>query len=140
MSSVARLFTAWVRLTYPAVVAQEDGLLEAREILSLPLRAELVVLSACDSARGTAMGGEGLVGLAWAFLGAGCPRTVATQWRVGSASAARLMIAFHRRMARQRRVANVAQSLRGAQLEMLRDPRYAHPYYLAGFVLVGRDN
>lgn len=120
--------------------AQEDGLLEAREILALPLQAELVVLSACNSARGMVLGGEGIVGLSWAFLGAGCPRTVATQWRVGSASAARLMIAFHRRMARQPTVANVAGSLRGAQLEMLRDRRYAHPYYWAGFVLVGRDD
>jgi len=120
--------------------AQEDGLLEAREILGLPLQAELVVLSACNTARGTVLGGEGIVGLSWAFLGAGCPRTVATQWRVGSASAARLMIAFHRRMAREPRIANVARSLRAAQLEMLRDRRYAHPYYWAGFVLVGRDD
>lgn len=120
--------------------ANEDGLLEAREILALPLQAELVVLSACNSARGTVIGSEGIIGLSWAFLGAGSPRVVATQWRIGSASAARLMIAFHERLARQRRIANVAGFLRDAQLEMLRDRRYAHPYYWAGFVLVGRDD
>lgn len=118
----------------------DDGLLEAREILSLPLRAELVVLSACNSARGEAAHGEGVLGLSWAFLATGCPRTVATQWRVGSASAARLMIAFHSRMANRRAVTRVAEALRDAQLEMLRTSRYAHPYYWAGFVLIGREH
>ena len=118
----------------------EDGLLEAREILSLPVEADLVVLSACDSARGEVLGGEGVLGLSWAFLATGCPRTVATQWRVGSAAAARLMVAFHRRMARLPAVGNVAGSLRDAQLELLRSDRFRHPYYWAGFVLVGRDD
>jgi CHAT domain-containing protein len=117
----------------------EDGLLEAREILSLPLHAELVVLSACDTARGPIVGGEGMVGLSWAVLAAGSPRAIATQWSVGSASAARLMIAFHRRLAKQPSVRNVSLALRAAQLEILRRPMYAHPYYWAGFILVGRE-
>ena len=55
---------------------REDGLLEAREIVDLDLHADLVVLSACETGRGMFRGGEGMVGLAWAFLGAGCPATV----------------------------------------------------------------
>lgn len=117
----------------------EDGLLEAREILSLPLRADLVVLSACNSARGPVTGSEGVLGLSWAFLATGCPRTVATQWGVGSAAAARLMIEFHERLSKQPAVMRVADALRGAQLEVLRDRRYRHPYYWAGFVLIGRE-
>jgi len=118
----------------------EDGLLEAREILGLPLHAHLVVLSACDTARGRVQSGEGVVGLSWAILATGCPRTIATQWRVGSASAARLMIAFHQKLAAQKTVTKVARCLRDAQIEMLGSRLYAHPYYWAGFVLVGRDD
>ena len=117
----------------------EDGLLEAREIMSLPLHAELVVLSACDTARGAVMDGEGVISLSWAILATGCPRTIGTQWRVGSAAAASLMVAFHRRLATRASVDHVAASLREAQLEMLRSRYYAHPYYWAGFVMVGRE-
>lgn len=118
----------------------EDGLLEAREIQWLPLQADLVVLSACNTAGRSVRAGEGVIGLSWAILATGVPRTVATQWRVGSASAARLMIDFHKRLAAQKRVTNVARCLRDAQMGMLRSRTYAHPYYWAGFVLVGRDD
>ncbi|HEX8154601.1 MAG TPA: CHAT domain-containing protein, partial [Thermoanaerobaculia bacterium] len=117
----------------------EDGLLEAREIVALPIRADLVVLSACDTARGRIEGGEGAIGLSWAILATGCPRIVATQWSVSSAAAARLMIAFHSRLSKRESVTNVAASLRDAQLEMIRTPQFSHPYYWAGFVMVGRD-
>lgn len=119
---------------------EEDGLLEAREIAALPLHSDLVVLSACDTARGHILRGEGTVGLSWAVLAAGCPRTIAAQWRVGSAAAARMMVAFHRRMARRHSVRNVAATLRQAQLELLGNPIYSHPYYWAAFVMVGRDD
>lgn len=118
----------------------EDGLLEAREIVSLPMRASLVVLSACDTARGRIDGGEGVIGLSWAVLAAGAPRTIATHWRVSSAATARLMIAFHRRLSRRAAVADVAECLRAAQLEMLQDANLAHPYYWAGFSMIGRDD
>jgi CHAT domain-containing protein len=119
---------------------EEDGLLEAREIAALPLHGDLVVLSACDTARGRVLRGEGTIGLSWAVLAAGCPRTIAAQWRVGSAAAARMMVAFHRRMARRHSVRDVAATLRQAQIEMLGNPRYAHPYYWAAFIMVGRDD
>src|SRR6185437_8454913 len=60
----------------------EDGVLEAREIMGLKLSAKLAVLSACETARGQARGGEGLQSLAWAFRAAGCPSVVASQWQV----------------------------------------------------------
>jgi CHAT domain-containing protein len=118
----------------------EDGLLEAREIVTMPIHASLVVLSACDTADGRVDGGEGVIGLSWAVLAAGAPRTIATHWRVSSAAAARLMIAFHRKLARRRAVSNVAECLREAQLEMLHDANFSHPYYWAAFSMIGRDD
>src|ERR1700730_16760781 len=76
----------------------EDGFLEAREIVKLDLHADLAVLSACQTARGQVGSGEGLVGMAWAVFHAGTSTTVASQWKVDSASTARLMIDFHRNL------------------------------------------
>jgi CHAT domain-containing protein len=121
--------------------AKEDGLLEAWEIMNLDLHAELTVLSACETARGRITSGEGVIGLAWAFFVAGVPTTVVSQWKVESASTSELMLAFHR----SRKIANgqavfpfhTARALQRAELRLLRDQRYAHPFYWAGFVVVG---
>src|SRR5260370_33940155 len=82
--------------------AKEDGLLEAWEIMNLDLRAELAVLSACETARGRITSGEGIIGLTWAFFVAGVPTTVVSQWKVESTSTSQLMLAFHR----TRKIAN----------------------------------
>ena len=115
----------------------EDGLLEAREVVRLDLQAQLAVLSACETARGEVAEGEGVIGLSWAFLVAGCPRTIVTMWNADSASSAKAMIRFHRGVVRTPGGGSVAGALRDAQLELLRTPRYSHPYYWAGFVVVG---
>src|SRR6185295_5222363 len=62
--------------------ATEDGLLETWEIMNLDLKARLVVLSACETARGRVTAGEGMIGLAWALFVAGCPTAVVSQWKV----------------------------------------------------------
>ncbi|HEU4889255.1 MAG TPA: CHAT domain-containing protein, partial [Thermoanaerobaculia bacterium] len=111
----------------------EDGLLEAREIVGLDLHAELAVLSACETARGKVGRGEGVIGLTWAFLAAGCPRTVVSQWKAESAATADLMIAFHRRL---RDGDDPAEALRAAQLALMRKPGYEHPFYWAPFIVV----
>ena len=76
--------------------AGEDGRLEARELMDIPLDADLVVLSACDTARGRIGAGEGVVGLSWAILLAGSASTVVSQWQVDAESTSSLMIGFHR--------------------------------------------
>src|SRR4029079_1722348 len=76
----------------------EDGMLEAWEIMNLDLNAEMVILSACDTASGRVAGGEGMIGLAWAFFVAGCPTTVVSQWAVEVNSASELMIELHKRL------------------------------------------
>lgn len=116
---------------------REDGLLEVREILRMNLSARLAVLSACETARGGFAEGEGVIGLPWAFLIAGCSRTVATQWRADSAAATKAMVELHRRIAHTPGGGSVADALRHAQLSLLRTSRHSHPYYWGGFVVVG---
>jgi len=120
---------------------EEDGVLQAWEIMRLDLGTDLVVLSACDTARGEGRAGEGLIGMSWALFAGGCPSTVATHWRVDSHSASRLMVGFHRHLVRggSARGAAKAQALRSAQLELLHDAATRHPFYWAGFVLIGSE-
>src|SRR5262245_9553742 len=76
----------------------EDGLLEAWELMQMDLHADLVVLSACETARGRFGAGEGVIGLSWAMFVAGVPATVVSQWKVESASARDLMLGFHHQL------------------------------------------
>jgi CHAT domain-containing protein len=120
----------------------EDGLLEAREVLNMDLKADLVVLSACETARGRVGGGEGMVGLTWAFFVAGVPTTVASQWKVESRSTTELMLAFHQSLRKMSvdRSGNqfaVPRSMQQAAMKLLHNPLYSHPFYWAGFVVVG---
>jgi CHAT domain-containing protein/Tfp pilus assembly protein PilF len=114
--------------------AQEDGLLEAWEIMQLDLRADLAVLSACDTARGRIGAGEGVIGLAWALFVAGCPTTVVSQWKVESSSTTELMLAFHRNL---QSGSGKSEALRQASMKLMADKRYNHPFYWAGFIVVG---
>jgi CHAT domain-containing protein/uncharacterized protein HemY len=132
---------SYLALAQVAGDPNEDGLLEAREIVNMDLHAELAVLSACETARGRVGAGEGVIGMSWALFVAGVPTTVASQWKVDSASTTTLMIAFHRRLTRYgwntKAKETKAESLRQAALELLHSPRYRHPFYWAGFVMVG---
>jgi CHAT domain-containing protein len=120
----------------------EDGLLEAWEIMRLNLQTDLVVLSACETARGRVGLGEGIIGLTWAFFVAGSPANVVSQWKVESSSTADLMLEFHRQLGSRPATAKPAplrkaEALRQASLIVLRNPRYRHPFYWASFVLIG---
>ncbi len=115
--------------------AREESMLSAREILGMNLQADVTVLSACETARGKFRYGEGLIGMSWAFLVAGTPTTVVSQWKVDSASTSQLMVAFHRNL--KAGGEGRAEGLRGAVLQLLRTPEYSHPFYWAGFVMVG---
>jgi CHAT domain-containing protein len=112
----------------------EDGLLEAREIAAMSLHADIAVLSACDTARGRIGAGEGVTGLSWAFLAAGCPTTVVSQWSAESTATAELMVDFHRQLVQG---VTAAEALRRAELDLMKSRRYHHPYYWAPFVVLG---
>lgn len=133
LDGVSPLYSELV-LAAPAAGDADDGLLEAREILDLDLRADLAVLSACETGRGRFGAGEGLIGMTWAFFVAGCPTTVASQWKVDAAATNRLMLAFHRELKGGRAP---AEALRLAALAQLRRPQERHPFYWAGFVAMG---
>jgi CHAT domain-containing protein len=119
----------------------EDGLLEAWELMQLDLKADLAVLSACETARGRFGAGEGMIGLSWAMFIAGVPSIVVSQWKVESASARDLMINFHRQALTSpvaaKSKATKAEALRQAALTLMKNPETRHPFYWAGFVLVG---
>ena len=117
--------------------AKEDGLLEAWEIMKLNLKADLVVLSACDTARGRIGAGEGVIGLTWALFVAGSPTTVVSQWKVESASTTRLMLEFHRNLREEKRTPATARALQQATMKLLGSGQYRHPFYWAGFVVIG---
>jgi CHAT domain-containing protein/predicted negative regulator of RcsB-dependent stress response len=121
--------------------SREDGLLEAWEMMNLDLHADIVVLSACDTARGRASAGEGVIGMSWALFIAGSPATVVSQWKVDSGSTTELMLEFHRQIkaSMQRTKATVTKSgaLRQAALKLMKTEEYKHPFYWAGFVIVG---
>jgi len=114
--------------------ASEDGLLEAWELMQLDLHADLVVLSACETARGRFGAGEGMVGFSWAMFMAGVPSIVVSQWKVESAGTRDLMVNFHRNL-----ISSGAKSaaLRQAALKVMKNPETSHPFYWGAFVIVG---
>ena len=77
-----------VVLASPEAGSKEDGFLTAREVYTLNLHAEMTVLSACNTGRGETQKGEGMVGLTWALLCAGCPTQVVSMWSVDDAATA----------------------------------------------------
>ena len=115
----------------------EDGLLEAWELMRMDLQADLVVLSACETARGRFGAGEGIIGLTWALFIAGAPSTVVSQWKVESAATRELMVSFHRQLRPGATQTTKAEALRQSALSLLKKPATSHPFYWAGFVLVG---
>lgn len=102
------------------------------EIAGLNLRQGLVVLSACETGLGEQVPGAALVTLAAAFSQAGSQTIVASLWRVADEATREFMVRFYGALERGR-----AEALREAQLALLRNPRTAHPFYWAPFVLIG---
>ena len=113
-----------------------DGALTARDLLGMRLRANLVVLSACETARGKIGDGDGVMGLGWAVLAAGARSSVLSQWKVDSAATSDLMIDFHRRLTVPG-ATDKAEALRQASLDAMRSPGRLHPFYWAAFIVVG---
>lgn len=114
----------------------QDGFLPAFEVFNLDLPAELVVLSACRTALGKEVLGEGLVGLTRAFMYAGAARVVASLWTVDDFATAELMKRFYQGMLGRQRLTPAA-ALRAAQIELSSQERWSHPYYWGAFVLQG---
>ena len=143
---------------------KEDGRLEVREIFGMDLKANLVVLSGCETGLGKLSTGDELVSLTRAFIYAGTPSVVASLWKVDDSSTAQLMANFYRNLKTMSKV----EALRQAQLELLKgqgrsdllarrgvggigklgetpssvlpapsSASTSHPYFWAPFILVG---
>lgn len=123
----------------------DDGVLRVHEILDLPLQADLVTLSACDTALGSGYFaelpvGDEFVGLNRAFLAAGSASVMATLWQVDDRASASLMKSFYERLSEAGNDRNAAGALASAQRAMRRSPQLAHPYYWAAYVVVGQND
>jgi CHAT domain-containing protein/tetratricopeptide (TPR) repeat protein len=109
--------------------------LYARDIISHPLRADLVTVSACYSVGERSYSGEGLVGLSWAFLRAGAQNVIAALWEVTDASTELLMDKFYGELDKG---SSPAAALRAAKLSLLHDTAFRNPFYWAPFQLYAR--
>ena len=109
--------------------------LYARDVARMPLRAELVTISACRGAGARMYAGEGLVGFSWAFLQAGARNVIAGLWDVSDRSTALLMSRLY---AEQLQGKGPADALRAAKLSLLAEPAWRRPYYWAPFELFTR--
>jgi CHAT domain-containing protein len=107
--------------------------LYARDIMTQPLRAELVTISACYGSGTKSYSGEGLVGLSWAFLRAGAHNVIAALWEVNDASTAQLMDNLYSNVKKGQ---DPAAALRSAKLAMLHSGNiYRRPFYWGAFQL-----
>jgi tetratricopeptide (TPR) repeat protein len=116
----------------------EDGLLTVDEIMDElpPLRAELVVLSACETGLGEAFDAEGVIGLPRALLARGARSTLVSLWPVGDQPTALLMQSFYHHWLDGAGTTR-AEALRLAQRDLRAHPAYGHPRYWAAFQLIG---
>jgi len=112
-----------------------DGFLRLHDIYSLDLAADLVVLSACNTAIGRDIQGEGLVSIVRGFMYAGALRVVSSLWKVQDESTAELMKNFYKYMFQDSMTP--AAALRAAQIDMWKSKRWSAPYYWAPFILQG---
>jgi CHAT domain-containing protein len=113
----------------------QNGFLRLYDIYNLRLGAELVVLSACRTALGEEVKGEGLIGLTRGFLYAGAPRVLATLWEIDDRTTAEAIKRFYEGMLG--RGERPAEALRAAQLALWRTKGWDAPYYWAAFTLEG---
>jgi CHAT domain-containing protein len=116
--------------------SSEDGLLYTGEIMGLQLKANLVTLSACETALGKRIEGEGVRGLTSAFLMAGAQTVVVSLWKVADESTAIFMVEFYNQLLSGK---DKSTSLTLARQKLMKDEKFNHPFYWAPFVQVGAN-
>jgi CHAT domain-containing protein/Tfp pilus assembly protein PilF len=123
----------------------EDGMLRVHEILDLPLQANLVTLSACDTALGSGYfadtpAGDEFVALNRAFLAAGSASVMATLWQVDDRASVALMKQFYGRLRASVAESDAADALARSQQVLRRSGQLAHPYYWAAYIVIGQGD
>jgi len=119
---------------------QSDGFLTMLEVYEMRIPADLVTLSACETARGRVVSAEGVVGFTRAFMLAGAPRVIVSLWKVDDEATRALMKEFYRLWNPKggRGGIPAAEALRKAQKHLRSQEKWAHPYYWAAWQLWGR--
>jgi CHAT domain-containing protein len=125
-------------LATPDSTTGEDGVLFLGEIYNLRLDADLVTLSACETGLGKISRGEGIIGLTRALLYAGARNVMVSLWKVADASTGDLMVNFYTNILEARKNTRISAAMREAKLSMIKDQKYANPYYWSPFIMVGR--
>ena len=137
----------WDFLDEPALVltppvsektSENDGLLTASEIRKLNLNADLIVLSACNTAAGDNESDEGLSGLASAFIFAGAKSIMASHWNVESDATQLLITNFFKNLKKSKGM-RPAEAMRRSMKKLFSNHEYKHPIFWAPFVLVGQS-
>ena len=117
---------------------ENDGLLSCLDVFRMRIPADLVVLSACETGRGTVYPAEGVVGLTRAFMLAGSPRVICSLWKVDDAATKALMVKFYELWdPEEGESLAAATALKRAQEYVRSHEKWRHPYYWAAWVLWG---
>jgi tetratricopeptide (TPR) repeat protein len=119
--------------------ADDAGIVTVLDLFRMKVPADLAVLSACQTARGTLFRSEGIVGLTRAFMYAGTPRVICSLWKVPDDATRALMEEFYRlwNAREDEKKTSAAEALRRAQKSVAEQPRWRHPYYWGAWVLWG---
>jgi CHAT domain-containing protein/tetratricopeptide (TPR) repeat protein len=117
---------------------QRSGVLLPQDVYNLKLSADLVVLSACETALGPSVKSDGINGLSSSFMYAGAQSVVTSLWKVDDTATADLMTRFYEGMLKDNLQPSAA--LRRAQIEMWKEKRWRDPYYWAAFTLQGNGD
>ena len=115
----------------------EDGNVFAGEIYNLSLQADLVTLSACQTGLGKISKGEGVIGLSRALVYAGAKNIIVSFWSVADESTSELMQDFYVNMLNTATAHDYSENLRQAKIKLIKEGKYAAPYYWAPFILIG---
>ena len=113
----------------------QDGFLSLDDIYNLELSSDLIVLSACQTALGKDVRGEGLIGLSRGFLYAGSDRVIASLWKVDDSATAEFMVRFYKN--HLQKGLSASKALQQTKIEMKKIKRYQSPYYWSAFTLLG---
>ncbi|MEM6893030.1 MAG: CHAT domain-containing protein [Bacteroidota bacterium] len=116
----------------------DDGPLYLSELYALKLKADLVVLSACDTGLGKFETGKGVVSLNNAFLYAGVPNTISTIWSVPDENSKNIMVSFYKQLSAGQNTAEALQTAKKTYLNTTSNPKLKHPFYWAGFIHHGQ--
>ncbi|HEY3779508.1 MAG TPA: CHAT domain-containing protein [Fimbriimonadaceae bacterium] len=122
--------------------SQNDAVLSGSEIMWLPMKAGLIVLSACETAVSEYDGGDGIQGLAWSFQAANCPTVIASRWKVDDSETSVLMVKFYEKLLAVGAVkATVAEALQQAEVSLIQSKSVrSKPYFWAAFDVFGKGD